>query len=235
MNCESCVNSYHAYCLNPPLEEVPDEGEWYCPKCMIQDPGKKAEKILTWRFIEITYPDPITKAERPKNGEEATEEQQDAQILKPPKKMSPRKEKEFFIKWKSMSYWHSSWVSELLMETYFPHLLRSYWKKVDPENPPEVDDDSNEETGESDGKEKEDDPHNLEEKFYRYGIKPEWLQVNRVLHHASYEKGQYDYYVKWKELSYDQATWERDDQAVPGYEEQIFKYWLHRYAIHYCI
>ena len=27
---------------------------------------------------------------------------------------------------------------------------------------------------------KEDDPYKLEEKFYRYGIKPEWLQVHRV-------------------------------------------------------
>uniref|UniRef100_A0AC34FH11 Chromo domain-containing protein n=1 Tax=Panagrolaimus sp. ES5 TaxID=591445 RepID=A0AC34FH11_9BILA len=108
-----------------------------------------------------------------------------------------------------------------------------YWRKFDPEVPPEVDDGSNEDvqTGEIEGKEKEDDPHNLEEKFYRYGIKPEWMQVNRVLHHICYQKGQYDYLVKWKELMYDQATWERDDQEIPGYEEQIFKYWLHRERI----
>uniref|UniRef100_A0AC34GUT5 Uncharacterized protein n=1 Tax=Panagrolaimus sp. ES5 TaxID=591445 RepID=A0AC34GUT5_9BILA len=223
LNCESCINSYHAYCLNPPLEEVPLEGEWNCPKCILPDPGKKAEKILSWRYIEIKYPDPITEEEKPKDGEEATDEQQDAAILKPPTKMPPRREKEFFIKWKSMSYWHCTWVSELLMDTYFRHLLRSYWKKVNPEVRPDVD---MNETIEAE--EKDDDPHNLEEKFYRYGIKPEWMQVNRVLHHICYQKGQYDYLVKWKELMYDQATWERDDQEIPGYEEQIFKYWLHR-------
>uniref|UniRef100_A0A914Z7L4 Chromo domain-containing protein n=1 Tax=Panagrolaimus superbus TaxID=310955 RepID=A0A914Z7L4_9BILA len=143
---------------------------------------------MSWRYIEIKYPDPISEDEKPKDGEEATEEQQDAQILKPPKQMPPRREKEFFIKWKFMSYWHCTWVSELMMDTYFPQLLRMYWRKFDPETPPEVDDGSNEDV----------------------------------------QTGQYDYLVKWKELMYDQATWERDDQEIPGYEEQIFKYWLHR-------
>ncbi len=27
---------------------------------------------------------------------------------------------------------------------------------------------------------KEDDPFKLEDKYYRYGIKPEWLQVHRI-------------------------------------------------------
>ena len=42
------------------------------------------------------------------------------------------------------------------------------------------------EDGSSFGKEgrlKENDIHNLEERFYRYGIKPDWLQINRVLNH----------------------------------------------------
>jgi len=29
----------------------------------------------------------------------------------------------------------------------------------------------------------EDDPHNLEERYYRYGIKPEWMQIHRVVMH----------------------------------------------------
>jgi len=31
----------------------------------------------------------------------------------------------------------------------------------------------------------EDDPHNLEERYYRYGIKPEWLQIHRIVMHES--------------------------------------------------
>ena len=50
--------------------------------------------------------------------------------------------------------------------------LRMYWRKMDPEMPPEVDDGSQEDlmTGKIEGKEKESDPHNLEERFYRYGM-----------------------------------------------------------------
>jgi len=29
----------------------------------------------------------------------------------------------------------------------------------------------------------EDDPHNLEERYYRYGIKPEWMQIHRIVTH----------------------------------------------------
>ena len=45
--------------------------------------------------------------------------------------------------------------------------------------PPEVDDGSTEDmtTGRIDNKDKESDPHNMEEKYYRYGVKPEWMQV----------------------------------------------------------
>jgi hypothetical protein len=34
-----------------------------------------------------------------------------------------------------------------------------------------------------DDKEIQEDPHNLEERFYRYGVRPEWLQLHRILNH----------------------------------------------------
>eukprot|EP01133_Synstelium_polycarpum_P029176 gene29176-35658_t len=104
-----------------------------------------------------------------------------------------------------------------------------YWRKMDPEIPPEVDDGSHEDmkTGKIEDKDKEDDPHNLEEKYYRYGIKPEWTQVHRIINHVQYGKTQFDYLVKWRELVYDQATWERDDFDIPLFEEAVFKYWIH--------
>ena len=61
-----------------------------------------------------------------------------------------------------------------------------YWRKmVDPDVPPEIDDGSQEDlsTGKIENKDKEADPHNVEERFYRYGIKPEWMQVMRVINH----------------------------------------------------
>ena len=44
-----------------------------------------------------------------------------------------------------------------------------------------------------------------------------------------YGNRQFDYLVKWRELVYEQATWERDDFDAPGYEDAVIKYWMHRY------
>ena len=31
--CDECDLAYHIYCLDPPLETIPDDDEWYCPLC----------------------------------------------------------------------------------------------------------------------------------------------------------------------------------------------------------
>ncbi|KAF6032133.1 UHRF2 [Bugula neritina] len=31
--CDECNDAYHIYCLNPPLDAVPNVDEWYCPLC----------------------------------------------------------------------------------------------------------------------------------------------------------------------------------------------------------
>uniref|UniRef100_A0A1I7XD22 Chromo domain-containing protein n=1 Tax=Heterorhabditis bacteriophora TaxID=37862 RepID=A0A1I7XD22_HETBA len=52
--------------------------------------------------------------------------------------------------------------------------------------------------------------------------------VHRIINHMQYGKTQFDYLVKWKELVYEQATWERDDMDIAYYEDAIIKYWIHR-------
>ncbi|XP_061583454.1 lysine (K)-specific demethylase 5Ba [Cololabis saira] len=39
--CDGCDDSYHIFCLIPPLPEVP-KGDWRCPKCLVQECGKPA-------------------------------------------------------------------------------------------------------------------------------------------------------------------------------------------------
>ncbi|WKX97540.1 hypothetical protein Q1695_013309 [Nippostrongylus brasiliensis] len=212
--CDNCPSSFHAYCINPPLEQIPED-EWLCPRCTIPEPKQRPEKILCWRWIEIPYPDPIEPTE---DGEQ----KKDAVLLRPLKKMEPRREREFFIKWRYMSYWHCEWVSETLMDVYFTALLRMYWRKYDSENPPIFDEST------AQRHHKDSDPYELREKFYQYGIKPEWMQVHRIINHMQYGKTQFDYLVKWKELAYEQATWERDDMDIAYYEDAINKYWIHR-------
>ena len=31
--CDECDLAYHIYCLDPPLETIPDDDEWYCSLC----------------------------------------------------------------------------------------------------------------------------------------------------------------------------------------------------------
>eukprot|EP00061_Rhincodon_typus_P012123 g37653.t1 len=33
--CEGCEDSYHTFCLIPPLPEIP-KGDWRCPKCVVE-------------------------------------------------------------------------------------------------------------------------------------------------------------------------------------------------------
>uniref|UniRef100_A0AAV2M1W7 [histone H3]-trimethyl-L-lysine(4) demethylase n=2 Tax=Knipowitschia caucasica TaxID=637954 RepID=A0AAV2M1W7_KNICA len=37
--CDGCDDSYHTFCLIPPLHDVP-RGDWRCPKCLAQECGK---------------------------------------------------------------------------------------------------------------------------------------------------------------------------------------------------
>ena len=59
----------------------------------------------------------------------------------------------------------------------------SFKRKFDMNEPPALED------GSSFGRPRhkatmgEDDPHNLEERYYRYGIKPEWMQIHRIVTH----------------------------------------------------
>lgn len=38
--CDGCDDSYHTFCLIPPLPDVP-KGDWRCPKCVAEVQSKK--------------------------------------------------------------------------------------------------------------------------------------------------------------------------------------------------
>lgn len=42
------------------------------------------------------------------------------------------------------------------------------------------------------------------------------------------KKGIYHYLVKWRDLAYDQCTWERDDMDIPDFAIYKASYWKHR-------
>ncbi|XP_005739565.1 lysine (K)-specific demethylase 5Ba [Pundamilia nyererei] len=39
--CDGCDDSYHIFCLIPPLHDVP-RGDWRCPRCLVEECGKPA-------------------------------------------------------------------------------------------------------------------------------------------------------------------------------------------------
>lgn len=68
------------------------------------------------------------------------------------------------------------------------------------------------------------DEYNLEERFYRYGVRPEWLVVHRVINHRVQRDGRATYLVKWRDLGYDQATWEEENADIPGLKQAVDYY-----------
>ncbi|XP_074839288.1 chromodomain-helicase-DNA-binding protein 3 isoform X6 [Carettochelys insculpta] len=217
--CDACISSYHIHCLNPPLPEIPN-GEWLCPRCTCPVLKGRVQKILHWRWGEP--PPPVLVARPPDAGPDEPS----------PKVLQGRSEREFFVKWVGQSYWHCSWAKELQLEIFHLVMYRNYQRKNDMDEPPPLDYGSGEDDGKS-GKRKSKDPlyAQMEERFYRYGIKPEWMTIHRVINHSIDKKGNYHYLVKWRDLSYDQSTWEEDEMAIPDFDFHKHAYWRHRELI----
>ncbi|XP_061688014.1 chromodomain-helicase-DNA-binding protein 5 isoform X2 [Syngnathoides biaculeatus] len=221
--CDTCPSSYHIHCLNPPLPEIPN-GEWLCPRCMCPPLKGKVQKIMHWTWGDAPLPAESPEGPGP-DGRPAADP-----LSKPPLKGHP--EREFLVKWAGLSYWHCSWVSELQLELYHTVMYRNYQRKNDMDEPPPYDYGSGEEELNSD-KRKSKDPQYaaMEERFYRYGIKPEWMIIHRVLNHSFDKDGDVHYLIKWRDLPYDQCTWEVDRFDVPEYDSHKASYWDHREQI----
>jgi histone demethylase JARID1 len=49
--CDGCDDSYHTFCLNPPLNEIP-KGDWRCPCCVAEEVSKPTE---AFGFEQVGY------------------------------------------------------------------------------------------------------------------------------------------------------------------------------------
>uniref|UniRef100_A0A673L6L7 Chromodomain-helicase-DNA-binding protein 5-like n=1 Tax=Sinocyclocheilus rhinocerous TaxID=307959 RepID=A0A673L6L7_9TELE len=215
--CDTCPSSYHIHCLNPPLPEIPN-GEWLCPRCMCPPLKGKVQKILHWVWGDPPLPPEVPLGQ---DGEKVDS------LTKMPLKGRP--ERQLFVKWAGLSYWHCSWVSELQLELYHTVMYRNYQRKNDMDEPPPYDYGSGEEELNSEKRRSKDPQYAaMEERFYRYGIKPEWMIIHRILNHSFDKDGDVHYLIKWRDLPYDQCTWEADDFHIPDYDSFKQAYWDHR-------
>uniref|UniRef100_A0A8B9LC94 Chromodomain helicase DNA binding protein 4 n=1 Tax=Astyanax mexicanus TaxID=7994 RepID=A0A8B9LC94_ASTMX len=214
--CDTCPSSYHLHCLNPPLPDIPN-GEWICPRCQSLPLKGKVQKVLTWRWGEAPPPMPVPRP--PDLPADAPD----------PPPMIGRKEREFFVKWCNMSYWHCSWVQELQLELNCQVMFRNFQRKTDMEEPPILDFGAE---GDEDKsiKRKSKDPFyaRMDDEFGRYGVKLEWLLIHRILNHSVDKKNNVHYLIKWRDLPYDQSCWESEDMEIPDYETYKQQYWNHR-------
>ncbi|XP_076826761.1 chromodomain-helicase-DNA-binding protein 4 isoform X4 [Brachyhypopomus gauderio] len=214
--CDTCPSSYHLHCLNPPLPDIPN-GEWVCPRCRCPPLKGKVQKVLTWRWGEAPPPMPVPRPlDLPADAPD-------------PPPMIGRKEREFFVKWCNMSYWHCSWVQELQLELNCQVMFRNFQRKTDMEEPPCLDLGAEGDEDKS-TKRKSKDPlyARMDDQFGRYGVKMEWLLIHRILNHSVDKKNNVHYLIKWRDLPYDQSTWESEDMEIPDYETYKQHYWNHR-------
>ncbi|RZF43693.1 hypothetical protein LSTR_LSTR010775 [Laodelphax striatellus] len=210
VQCNSCPNAYHLHCLTPPLAQAPAHGDWMCPRCSAKPLPGKVSKILTWRWA--------VDKDKELDEKEAKRQQ-----------LSGQRMREYFVKWHEKSYWHCDWVSELQMDVFHPLMIRNYMRKYDMDEPPKLD----EPMDEMDNRMKRIRDNNtndayLEEKYYnnyyRYGIKPEWMIIHRIINHRTMRDGRTMYLVKWRDLAYDQATWEDESADIPNLKRAVDYY-----------
>ena len=62
-------------------------------------------------------------------------------------------------------------------------MFRCYCRKNDMDEPPALDDGSSDLDSVKKERRQRDNTFNLEERFYRYGIRPEWLQIHKIINH----------------------------------------------------
>ena len=232
--CDSCPSSYHLKCCEPALDEVPDD-EWTCPRCSCEPLPGKVEKILTWRWKEDEPGGADGDEEKKKAPEPEPEPVAGSSKMEPPRSSTlPRVEREFFIKFKDQSYWHCSWVKEIQLDVFHPQTFRMYLRKNDMDEPPRFDEDGDDETSSKRLKhhkhKQPGDPLQLQERYFRYGIRPEWLQIHHVVDRRQMKDGSLQYFMKWRDLPYVDCSWEDDDMDIPDYQTYIQYYEDLRYV-----
>ena len=91
-----------------------------------------------------------------------------------------------------------SFSFRLQLELHCQVMFRNYQRKNDMDEPPSGDFGGDEEKSR---KRKNKDPKfaEMEERFYRYGIKPEWMMIHRILNHR--------YQRSWASLRLSRAYW----------------------------
>ncbi|KAI3382491.1 hypothetical protein SNEBB_001112 [Seison nebaliae] len=171
--------------------------------------------------------------------EEKEEKKKEKKYLQPPENVTKVPHYDFFVKYRNMSYWYCDWISDVVMDKYHSTILRSHLKKFDLMRFLRFDLEGNidpEEMVVADGQIHHKTRHNdseIEKKYVRNGVRPAWLSIGRILNHRKLRKMPTEYYLKWKEMSYEFATYEPENgfihKSIPEeWKAAKERYWTHR-------
>ena len=155
--------------------------------------------------------------------------------LPPGSSRGPFRTRELFVKYDGLSYWSCEWLPELQVEVHQSSLWRCYIKKIgDSQQPPSTADAENEGEEDDEVSRRYYNPK-LEQRYYKNGVRPEWLCVHRILNHQKEKGSVTQYLVKWRELGYEQATWEFEKDGeythlIENWQKAIDDYWKLRYV-----
>ncbi|KAG2609908.1 hypothetical protein PVAP13_4KG075700 [Panicum virgatum] len=162
-------------------------------KCLVPCLNVASDK---WSCPECVSP--LTEMEKILDCEMRDAPREDTSSSEP----EPKKIKQYLIKWKGLSHIHCSWVSEkeyLEAAKIHPRLktrLNNFRKQMD-------------------SVEKSADDF--------IAIRPEWTTVDRILSSRKSSTGEREYYVKWKELTYEECTWENESD-ISAFQPQIERF-----------
>lgn len=63
-----------------------------------------------------------------------------------------------------------------------------------------------------------------------FALKLYQRKINKIFFYVSVDKkNNVHYLIKWRDLPYDQSTWESEDMDIPEYDPYKQTYWNHRY------
>ncbi len=72
----------------------------------------------------------------------------------------------------------------------------------------------------------------LENDFYKNGVRPQYLQIHRIINYKKTNRGNEWYLCKWRDLGYEFSTWEMDGgdiaMRIHDWKKQADLYWTHK-------
>ncbi|XP_047325059.1 CHD3-type chromatin-remodeling factor PICKLE-like [Impatiens glandulifera] len=165
------------------------------PKCLV--PHVKAPFPTNWRCPECVSP--LNDVEKILDSEMRPIVPNDSDSLEMSSGQSPVKH--YLVKWKGLSYLHCTWVSEKEFHKAYKECPRLKMKVVNFHK-------------------QESTTNNSEDEFV--AIRPEWTTVDRVLACRG-DDDEKEYFVKWKELSYDECYWEFESD-ISSFQKEIDRF-----------